>query len=130
MVDRTQETAGEGGLVPGNGGGGQNESILRVDRDAVPGLRGAFADALTRVDRQLDFVEKELRVTPWAQDPVSLGASTTFNDRSLDADADAAVDQLRSYRDQLDAAIQNLDVTAEQYRKIDEENVTGTASQG
>lgn len=118
--------------MPGDRGGGQNESILRVDRDAVPGLRSAFADALTRVDRQLDFVEKELRVTPWAQDPVSLGASTTFNDRSLDADADAAVDQLRSYRDQLDAAIQNLDVTAEQYQKIDEENVTGTgnASQG
>lgn len=117
--------------MPGDGDG-QNEIILRVDRDAVPGLRGAYADALARVDRQLELVEKELRVTPWAQDPVSLGASTAFNDRALDSDASAAVDQLRAYRDQLDAAVQNLDVTAEQYRTIDDENVTGAgnASQG
>lgn len=109
-----------------------DEVVLRVDRDAVPGLRDAFADALARVDVQLGLVDKELRVTPWAKDPVSLGASTVFNDRSLDSDADAAVDLLRSYRDQLDAAVQNLDLTAKQYQTVDDENVTGAgnASQG
>lgn len=106
------------------------EDILRVDPDAVPGLRSAFADALTRVDRQLELVDKELRVTSWAKDPVSVGATTAFNNRALDSDADAAVDMLRAYRDQLDAAVQNLDVTAAQYKKIDEENVTGAGNAG
>ena len=110
--------------MPGHGG--QND-ILRVDRDALPGLRGAFADALARVDRQLELADKDLRVTSWANDPVSLGAAAAFNDRALDSDADAVVDMLRSYRDQLDAAVRNLDATGEQYQKTDEDNATGTS---
>jgi hypothetical protein len=130
MVDRPQETGWEGGLVAGNHGGGGKNDILRVDPDAVPSLRSAFADALARVDRQLELADQDLRVTSWAKDPVSLGATTVFNDRALDAEADAAVDMLRSYRDQLDAAVQNLDVTAAQYTKTDEDNVTGAGSAG
>lgn len=115
--------------MPGHGG--QND-ILRVDRDAIPSLRGAFADALARVDRQLELADKELRVATWAKDPVSVDSTAAFNNRALDADGDAALDMLRSYREQLDTAVRNLDSTAEQYRKIDEDNVTGTgnASQG
>jgi hypothetical protein len=128
MVDRPQETGWEGGLVPGKHR--SQDDILRVDPDAVPGLRSAFADALARVDRQLELVDQELRVTSWAKDPVSLSATTAFNDRALDSDADAAVYMLRAYRDQLDAAVRNLDVTAEQYKKVDEENVTGTSNAG
>jgi hypothetical protein len=116
--------------VPGKhgGGGGAQNDVMRVDPDAVPGLRSAFADALARVDRQLELADKELRVTSWAKDPVSLGATTAFNDRALDSDAAAAVGMLRSYRDQLDAAVQNLEVTAEEYTRTDEENVTGTGN--
>ena len=118
--------------MPGQHGGGGQSDILRVDRDAIPGLRRAFADALARVDRQLELADKDLRVASWAKDPVSLDATTAFNDSALDADSDAALDMLRSYREQLDSAVQNLDSTAEQYRTIDEDNVTGTgnASQG
>lgn len=118
--------------MPGKdgGGGGNHNDILRVDPDAVPALHSAFADALTKVDRQLELVDSDLRVSSWAKDPVSLGASTIFNDRALDGEEDAAVEMLRSYRDQLDVAMQNLAVTAEQYKKIDEDNVTGTGNAG
>jgi hypothetical protein len=129
MVDPPQETGWEGGFVPGHGA--QND-VLRVDRDAIPGLRTAFADALARVDRQLELANNDLRVAAWAKDPVSLDATTVFNDRALDSDAGAALDMLRSYRAQLDAAVRNLHATAEQYRTVDEDNNTGTgnASQG
>lgn len=106
-------------------GDGGSQDILQVDHDAVPGLRGAFADALARVDRQLELVDKELRVTSWAKDPVSLDATTIFNDSSLDGDENAAVDLLRSYREQLDAAVTNLDMTAKQYDKVDSDTITG-----
>lgn len=112
------------------GDGGSHSDILRVDPDAVPSLRSAFADALARVDKQLALVDKEFRVTAWAADPVSTGATKVFNDRALDSDHDAAADVLRAYRERLDAAVQNLDVTAAQYNKIDEDNVTGTGNAG
>jgi hypothetical protein len=107
-----------------HGGGGSHNDILKVDPDAVPGLRSAFADALARVDRQLELADAELRVTAWARDPVSQGATTLFNERSVDAD-EAAVDTLRAYRAQLDAAVQNLDKTAQQYRKVDSDTIHG-----
>lgn len=111
--------------MPGkHGGGGSQNDILRVDPDAVPGLRSAFADALARVDQQLEVAEAELRVTAWAKDPVSEGASTLFNDRSVESHR-SAVDTLRAYREQLDAAVQNLDISAKQYKKVDEDNVHG-----
>lgn len=116
--------------MPGEqgGGGGSQHDILQVDPDAMPSLRTAFADALARVDRQLELVDKELRVTSWAKDPVSLGATSLFNDRALDDGEEAAVDMLRAYREQLDAAVQNLDVTNTQYQQIDQDNVTGTTA--
>lgn len=111
--------------MPGkHGGGGTQNDIVSVDPDAVPGLRSAFADALARVDRQLELAEAELRVTSWAKDPVSQGATTLFNDRSIESDR-SAVDTLRAYRAQLDAAVQNLDKTAQQYAKTDGDNVHG-----
>jgi hypothetical protein len=113
--------------VAGKHGGDGGNNILRIDPDAVPSLRGAFADALARVDKQLELVDTEFRVTSWAADPVSTGATEIFYDRALDSDHDAAVDVLRGYRAQLDAAVQNLDATAEQYHKTDEDNVTGTS---
>lgn len=111
--------------MPGkHGGGGTQNDIVKVDPDAVPGLRSAFADALARVDRQLELAEAELRVTSWAKDPVSQGATILFNDRSVESDR-SAVDTLRAYREQLDAAVQNLDKTAQQYDKTDGDNVHG-----
>lgn len=111
--------------MPGkHGGGGPQQDIVKVDPDAVPALRSAFADALAKVDRQLELAEAELRVTAWAKDPVSQGATTLFNDRSVESDR-SAVDTLRAYRVQLDAAVQNLDKTTQQYDKTDGDNVHG-----
>ncbi|MDQ3787165.1 MAG: PE domain-containing protein [Actinomycetota bacterium] len=116
--------------MPGkHGGGGTQNDIVRVDPDAVPGLRSAFADALARVDRQLELAEAELRVNAWAKDPVSQSATVLFNDRSVESDR-SAVDTLRAYRAELDAAVQNLDKTAQQYSKTDGDNVHGVGKNG
>jgi len=117
--------------VPGkHGGGGPSQNdILKVDPDAVPALRGAFVDALAKVDRQLELADKELRVTAWAKDPVSMDATTRFNDRSVES-VKSAVDTLRAYRTQLDTAVRTLDKTAEQYQVTDRENATGTTKHG
>ncbi len=116
--------------MPGkHGGGGTQNDIVRVDPDAVPGLRSAFADALARVDRQLELAEAELRVNAWAKDPVSQSATILFNDRSVESDR-SAVDTLRAYRAELDAAVQNLEKTAQQYSKTDGDNVHGVGRNG
>jgi hypothetical protein len=111
-------------VAPGNRGPDGRSSVLQVDPDAVPTLRSAFVDALAKVDRQLELADKELRVTSWAQDPVSLGATTAFNDRSVDS-ARSAVEALRAYRAQLDVAVANLDRTAQQYREVDGDGRSG-----
>lgn len=112
--------------MPGkHGGGGAHNDIMRVDPDAVPALRGAFVDAIAKVDRQLELADKELRVTAWAKDPVSQGATTAFNERSVES-LESAVDTLRAYRTQLDTAVLTLDKTIEQYQVTDRENATGT----
>jgi hypothetical protein len=114
-----------------HGGGGPQDSVIdnviQVDPDAVPGLRAAFADALARVDHQLELAEAELRVETWAKDPVSTGATLLFNDRSVESER-SALDTLRTYRIQLDAAVQNLDQTAKQYAKTDGDNVHGVGN--
>ena len=119
--------------MPGKHGGGGHQDghqgsddQFKVDPDAVPALRGAFADALDKVDRQLELADKELRVSAWAKDPVSQGATTMFNDRSVET-AESAVDTLRAYRTQLDVAVRNLDKTAEQYQAVDRENAGDAA---
>ncbi|MFI7679594.1 hypothetical protein [Actinophytocola sp. NPDC049390] len=81
------------------------------------------------MDRQLELAEAELRVNAWAKDPVSQGATILFNDRSVESDQ-SAVDTLRAYRTELDAAVQNLDKTAKQYSKTDGDNVHGVGKNG
>lgn len=105
-------------MAPGKGGHDGVRHVLQVDSDAVPLLRNAFVEALDKVDRHLELADKELRVTAWAKDPVSQDATVAFNDRSVDS-VRCAVDSLRAYREQLDAAVVNLDKTAEQYRETD-----------
>jgi hypothetical protein len=122
----------EGGSVPGNHGGGNGRDrtdAFNVDPDAVPGLRDAFADALTKVDRQLALADRELRLTAWAKDPISQDASVLFNDRSVEAD-ECAVETLRAYREQLDVAVRSLAKTAEQYQVTDEESLAPTEPEG
>lgn len=118
------------GHGPGNGQDRDDRtSILQIDPDAVPLLRNAFADALSRVDQQLTLADQELRVTPWGKDPVSQDAAMVFNERSVDT-AVSAVDSLRAYRDQLNVAVANLDKTAEQYSAVDQDGQSGVDKNG
>lgn len=96
---------------------------LIVQPEAVPELRDAFADALDRVDRQIELAGTELRVAAWAQDPVSRSAATTFNQRSVDpaGGGNSALDTLLAYRRQLSTAVDNLDKTAQQYALAEED---------
>lgn len=122
--------AGKVGGGHGHGNGGGQHAVsgdgLRIDPEAVPALRGAFADALSRVEEQLRLANQELRVTAWAKDPVSQGAAVLFNERSVDTAA-SAIDSLRSYRDQLAVAVANLDKTAQQYHAVDRGGQRGVA---
>ena len=118
--------------MPGNHGGGNGRDrtdAFNVDPDAVPGLRDAFADALTKVDRQLALAGRELRLTAWAKDPISRDASVLFNDVSVEAD-ECAVETLRAYREQLDVAVRSLTKTAEQYKVTDDESLAPTEPEG
>ena len=101
-------------------GAGSDKDLL-VQPGAVPALRNAFADALARVDRQIELADADLRIARWANDPVSTGAAVAFNDRSLDA-AESALGTLRAYRKQLSTAVDTLDSTAVQYRATDQDN--------
>jgi hypothetical protein len=121
--------AGErgGGHGHGNDHGGQHAGSadsLKIDPEAVPGLRRAFVDALSRVDEQMRLANQELRVTAWARDPISEDAAVAFNQRSVDT-AESALDSLRAYRDQLSTAVANLDKTAEQYAAVDRGSNSG-----
>ncbi|HEX2130610.1 MAG TPA: transcriptional regulator [Actinophytocola sp.] len=116
-------------MAPGNHGHDDRSDILHVDPDAVPMLRNAFADALAKVDKQLELADAELRVTAWANDPVSRDATAAFNERSVDS-ARSAVDSLRVYRDRLTAAVANLDRTAEQYREVDGDGKADVSTKG
>lgn len=98
----------------------ENEAdVLEVDVDAIPVLRGAFADALTKIDQQLGVAEAELRVPAWAADPVSTDATTDFNRHCVDHGA-SLLDQLRSYRELLADAVASLDATTADYTALDE----------
>jgi hypothetical protein len=99
---------------------GTDGNQLHVEPGAVAALRDAFADALTKVDHQIELADTDLRVTGWANDPVSAEATTAFNQRSVDAGS--ALDTLRTYREQLSTAVETLDQTAEQYRLSEEDN--------
>lgn len=109
--------------------GAEGDHGLFVEPGAVPALRDAFADALARVDREIELAGTSLRVASWANDPVSTKATTAFNDRSVD-DAASALDSLRAFRIQLNTAVETLDKTASQYRVSDEDNSVVVGQEG
>jgi hypothetical protein len=94
----------------------------------VPALRDAFADALARVDKEIELADTALRFDNWANDPVSTKATKAFNNRSLD-DASSALDSLRAYRTQLSTAIETLEKTDEQYRASEEDSSVNVGKQ-
>ena len=115
-------------MAPGHHHHGAGADLLQVDADAVPALRSAFADALTKVDRQLELAGAELRVPAWAADPVSDEATKRFNSNSLDGQL-SAIETLRAYRVELDAAVDALDAVANQYASLEEDNSAEVSAQ-
>jgi hypothetical protein len=105
-----------------------NGNHLLVEPGALPALREAFADALAKVDRQIELAGSDLRITAWANDPVSTDAATAFNERSVDA-GESALGTLHGFRRQLSTAVDNLDRTAEQYRASDEDSSSTVSKQ-
>ena len=100
---------------------------LSVDPAAIPALRDAFADALAKVDHQIALAGGDLRISAaWANDPVSVSATTAFNSRSVDS-GESALSVLRAYRGQLSTAVEALDRTALQYN-VSEEDSSATVS--
>jgi hypothetical protein len=65
------------------------QATLRVDKDAIPHLRKVFDDAMAKLDVQIVLAMSDIRVSPWAGDPVSQNAATDLNDQSVDG-ADSA----------------------------------------
>ncbi|MEU4801937.1 transcriptional regulator [Actinosynnema sp. NPDC023587] len=102
---------------------------LNVEPSAIPGLRTAFAGALTRLDQQIELAITEVRVRPWAGDPVSADAAERFNERSLES-GDSALNALRDYQRQLKGAMDALTLVEQQYRSIEDDNTGLMEQQG
>ena len=94
---------------------------FQLDRAAVPALRDAFADALAKVSRQVELANSDLRLSPWANDPVSADATAAFNACAVGS-GESALSQLEAYRTQLGEAVEALDRTATQYHVSDEDS--------
>lgn len=102
---------------------------LSVEPNAIPSLRNAFAGALTKLDKQIELAITEVRVRPWAGDPVSQDAAEKFNERSLES-GDSALTALQNYQQQLKGALDALALVEQQYRTIEDDNTGLMGQQG
>ncbi|GDY29152.1 hypothetical protein GTS_07850 [Gandjariella thermophila] len=102
---------------------------MRVDPAAIPGLRRAFGNALTKLDKQIELAITDIRIKPWAGDPVSAEAAQQFNQRSVEA-GDSALAALQGYQRQLKSAMDALQQVDEQYQVIEGDNTTLLRRQG
>ncbi|MCP2260452.1 hypothetical protein LX15_004170 [Streptoalloteichus tenebrarius] len=96
-------------------------NTLRVEPSSIPELRRAFEAALNRLDPQVDMAITDLRIRPWAGDPVSAEAATEFNRASVDS-GEGALNALQSYQRQLKAAADALRDAEAQYRATEGDN--------
>ncbi|WP_345358500.1 hypothetical protein [Saccharopolyspora cebuensis] len=99
---------------------------MQVEPSSIPKLVSALQESLDSVGVQIEHAITELRIRPWAGDPISSYAAGEFNDRSLGGGEDALT-ALCGYRDQLQAAAESLERAGQQYRVIDEDNAVGMA---
>ena len=94
---------------------------VEIEPSSIPKLGSALQESLDSVGLQIEHAITELRIRPWAGDPVSTGAAQEFNDRSVGGGEDALT-ALCGYRDQLQAAAESLARADDQYRRIDDDN--------
>jgi len=95
---------------------------FRVDPAAIPGLRKVFTTALVKLDKQIEMAVSDVRIRPWAGDPVSQQAATDFNDHTLGVDS--ALDALLAYQRQLKGALDALTQVEQGYHTIEQDNTT------
>jgi hypothetical protein len=100
---------------------GSGAATLRVDREAVPALRRVFDKALAKLDVQIDLAVTGVRVAPWAGDPISQDAATSFNDHSVDTPS-SALNALLAYQQRLKSASDALTQVANAYNTVEGEN--------
>ncbi|SDN42636.1 transcriptional regulator [Allokutzneria albata] len=98
--------------------GGSGQQRMKVEKAAIPTMRKAFQRALDRLTPEVGQARSDLRIRPWAGDPVSAEAAARFNDRSMDS-GEAALGALEGYQQQLNNAVQALDQIERGYRRIE-----------
>jgi hypothetical protein len=105
--------------APGVAGGS-----AQIEPTAIPRLVNALQDSLDQVGLQIEHAITELRIRPWAGDPVSSEAAERFNERSVGGGEDALT-ALCGYRDQLQAAADALAQAGLEYHQVDQDSATG-----
>lgn len=119
MADLRAEVIKVTGQIPDPLGSGT--ATLRVDREAVPTLRRVFDKALAKLDVQIDLAITGVRVAPWAGDPISQDAATSFNEHSIDTPS-SALNALLAYQKRLKSASDALEQVASAYEVVEGEN--------
>jgi hypothetical protein len=95
---------------------------VQVEPTAIPGLINALQSSLDAVGVQIEHAITELRIRPWAGDPVSTNAADEFNQRSVGGHDDALT-ALCGYRDQLQSAADSLQLANQQYQQVEDDNI-------
>lgn len=109
------------GDAPEQLSGSDVDGSVRIEPSSIPKLVGTLQESLDSVGVQIEQAITELRVRPWAGDPVSDNAAEEFNRRST-GDDEGALPALYDYRDQLQAAAESLNQAQAQYQRIDGDN--------
>ncbi len=94
---------------------------IRLEPSAIPGLVETLRSSLDSVGVQIGHAITELRIQPWAGDPVSTSTAERFNEHAVGGDH-AALDALYDYRDRLQAAAEALHTAGVRYQDVDEAN--------
>jgi hypothetical protein len=95
---------------------------VQVAPNAIPGLISTLQSSLDSVGLQIEHAITELRIRPWAGDPVSDHAANQFNQHSVNGDDDALT-SLCGYRDQLQLAADSLQRANQQYQQVEDGNI-------
>ncbi|MBP2474664.1 hypothetical protein JOF53_003536 [Crossiella equi] len=104
-------------------------SRLRVEQASIPGMRKAFQGALDKLTPQIGHARTDLRMRPWAGDPVSGEAAEKFNERSMDG-GEAALSALEGYQRQLQTAVRALQDVEYEYRGTEAGNTDSVTASG
>ena len=101
---------------------------FKVDPAAIPSLRRVFTTALVKLDQQIEMAISDVRIRPWAGDPVSQQAASDFNAHS--SGGDSALDALQAYQRQLRGALDALTEVEQGYRAVEQDNTKLIQQQG